>query len=430
MRVLILNQAFYPDVVATAQHASDLGAALAEMGDAVTVVTSRRGYDDPLRRFSAREEWLGVRIFRVLGTSFGKGARWRRAADFATFLIACIWRLLWIPRQDVVVALTSPPLISFIAALLVPLKARKLVFWSMDLNPDEAIAAGWLRPNSVFARTFSWMLRYSLRRARAVVALDHFMAERIEAKGIDASKIVVLPPWSHDNDVAFTAVGREHFRSEHALEGRFVVMYSGNHSPCHPLQTLIGAAIELRNERGICFCFVGGGSEMESVKNISLTRGLTNVICLPYQPREHLAASLSSADLQVVVMGNEFVGIVHPCKIYNVLLSGSPVLYIGPSISHVTELMEQFQNEVRHHSCRHGDVTAVVNAIKQERARGLVRRPIAPNTTSFSKQRLVRALTEIVHGERTAVSDVTNAAAEVALIAAQHDCGLAATAEK
>src|SRR5947209_5571337 len=201
MRILILNQAFHPDVVSTAQHASDLAAAMAAMGDDVTVIASRSGYDDPAARFPQREQWNGVRVLRVSGTGFGKSARWRRAADFASYLIACVWKLLWLPRQDVVVALTSPPLISFVAALLVPWKARELVFWCMDLNPDEAVAAGWLRQHSVLARIFAAMLGYSLRRARAVIALDRFMAQRIVAKGISAEKILVLPPWSHDDQV-------------------------------------------------------------------------------------------------------------------------------------------------------------------------------------------------------------------------------------
>src|SRR5205807_812373 len=66
---------------------------------------------------------------------------------------------------------------------------------------------------------------------------------------------------------------------------------------------------------------------------------LSSIRCLPYQPLSELAASLSAADLHVVVMGEPFVGIVHPCKIYNILNVGAPVLYIGPSPSHITEMM-------------------------------------------------------------------------------------------
>ena len=116
MKILLLNQVFYPDVAATAQYLSDLAAALADRGHEVTVVSSRWAYDHSETTFPARETWRGVKIIRVFSTRFGKGAKWRRAADFASFLVFCCARLMLLPRQDVVMALTTPPLISFLGA--------------------------------------------------------------------------------------------------------------------------------------------------------------------------------------------------------------------------------------------------------------------------------------------------------------------------
>src|ERR1700733_585308 len=138
MKILILNQAFYPDVVSTAQHASDLAKALTQGGHDVTVVCSSRGYNDPSVRFTRREIWNAVNIIRVRTTGFGKGSKWRRAIDFSTFLANCALRLWLLPHFDVVVAMTSPPLIPFLSSLAVPGRASRLVIWSMDLNPDEA----------------------------------------------------------------------------------------------------------------------------------------------------------------------------------------------------------------------------------------------------------------------------------------------------
>ncbi len=116
MKILLLNQTFHPDVASTAQHLSDLAADLAEKGHDVTVVTGRRAYDDPEKLFPTRETWRGVRIFRIFSTRFGKQAKWRRAADFASFIVNGCARLAFLPRHDVVMALTTPPLISFIGA--------------------------------------------------------------------------------------------------------------------------------------------------------------------------------------------------------------------------------------------------------------------------------------------------------------------------
>ncbi|MCX6896866.1 MAG: glycosyltransferase family 4 protein, partial [Verrucomicrobia bacterium] len=300
MKILLLNQTFHPDVVATAQYLTELAQALAARGHQVTVVTGRKAYDDSSRRFAAHEVWRGIEIHRVAGTSLGKGAKWRRAADFASFIAAGCWRLLWLPRQDAVVALTSPPLISFIGAWFAKLRGGKFFYWVMDLNPDEAIAAGWLRENSWPARVLQRMSRFSLRRAEKVVVLDRFMRARVEAKGIAPENIAVIPPWSHDDAVRFDAAGRAEFRRAHALAEKFVVMYSGNHSPCHPLDTLLAAAAALADEPQFAFLFVGGGSEFAKVKQFAAERKPGNIVCLPYQPLAQLAGSLSAADLHAV----------------------------------------------------------------------------------------------------------------------------------
>jgi len=391
MKILLINQAFYPDVVSAAQHAGDLAMRLTQAGHDVTVVCSSRGYDNPGVRFAKRERWRGVNIIRIGSTGFGKATKWRRAMDFGTFMASCAFRLCLLPHFDVILAMTSPPLISFLASLAVPSKANNLVFWSMDLNPDEAIAAGWLAETSLSARVLSRMLLYSLKRAAVIVSLDRFMKDRIEAKGIEAGKILVVPPWAHDDHVAFDSVGREEFRKLHRLSNKFVVMYSGNHSPCHPLDTLLDAAERLADHDEIAFCFVGGGSEFRKVRERAQYRGLRNVLCLPYQPFETLSASLSAADLHVVVMGDPYVGIVHPCKIYNVLALGIPFLYIGPRQSHVQNIITEAISGA--YMATHGDVPTVVAKIfrAKERTADVLPRP-SQLSHRFSKDVLVREL--------------------------------------
>src|SRR5216117_306266 len=111
MRFLLLNQTFHPDVASTAQHLSDLALGLIQHGHQATVITSRRAYDNPEKKFSKRESWRGIEIYRVGATALGKGATWKRAADFASFLLSCSLRCFLLRRHDAVVALTSPPLI-------------------------------------------------------------------------------------------------------------------------------------------------------------------------------------------------------------------------------------------------------------------------------------------------------------------------------
>lgn len=412
MKVLLLNQCFYPDVVSTAQHLTDLAVELSERGHEVTVVCGSRGYDDPEVRFPARERWKGIEIRRIPTLGLGKRAKWRRAADFASFLIFCACRLAVLPRQDAVVALTSPPLISFFGALYAQLKGGRFYFWVMDLNPDEAIAAGWLKENSLASRFFQSLLRYSLRRARKVFVLDRFMKGRVLKKGIAEEMVEVIAPWSHDDAIGYDAEGRRAFRDEHGLAGKFVVMYSGNHSPCHPLDTLLAAAEELRTREQIAFCFVGGGSEYRKVKAFAEARRLGNVICLPYQPMDALSASLSAADVHVVVMGDPFLGIVHPCKIYNILALGTPILYVGPAESHVTDIVSRMPGGYAR-CARHGAADEVVEHILACAASSRGQSIDALRAASdFSLGRLLPRLVDIIESSGDGFSREPSAAAE------------------
>jgi colanic acid biosynthesis glycosyl transferase WcaI len=344
MRILLLNQTFYPDVVATAQYLTGLAEALAERGHEVRVLAARRAYDDPAQRFAKRERYRGIEIERVGGTGFGKDAKWRRALDFGSFLLRAALRVLTAPRVDCVVALTSPPLVAALAALRCRLSGERFVYWVMDMNPDEALAAGWLRPGVV-----AWLLerisRFTLHAADAIVVLDRYMRERVLSKGVTEKRVWVVPPWSMDRYAFWDPEGRAAFRKRHGLTGKYVVMYSGNHSPVHPLDTLLETAVRFGADPRFCFVFIGGGSEFRRLRGAAEAQGLVNIKFLPYEPIKSLAGSLSAADLQAVVLGSAMVGTIHPSKLYNILAVGSPILYIGPEQSHISDIMDQKNRE-------------------------------------------------------------------------------------
>ena len=398
MKILLLNQTFHPDLVATALYLSDLAQGLREKGHEVAVIAGSRAYDNLEKRFPARENWNGIEIYRIPSTGFGKGAKWRRAIDFASFMVMCGFKLLTIPRFDAVVALTSPPLISVFGAAAAKLRGAKFYYWVMDLNPDEAIAAGWLRAKSFPARVLEALSRFSFSNSEKIFALDRFMRDRIRAKEIPEDRIEVIPPWSLDDEVSFDPEGRDLFREKHGLTDKYVIMYSGNHSPCHPLESVVDAAMKLKEDTRFVFFFVGGGSEHKKIARRIEDEGLRNVRCLPYQPMEKLAGSLSAADLHVVVMGEPFVGMIHPCKIYNILSISAPFLFIGPEASHVGDLIAKHPDAFLCRRSAQGEVDAIadhIKAIADEGGRG-VSEKYAKASSYTSKEKLMSRFIELI----------------------------------
>jgi glycosyltransferase involved in cell wall biosynthesis len=351
VRILLINQAFYPDPQATSQYLSRLAEELAKRGHEVIVLTGRRDYDKPDRQFAARETWRGVTIFRVWTAGLGHSSKWSYAVEFLTFFLAAAQRGLLLPKADLVVTQTSPFLISILGVVLARVWRARFIYWVMDLNPDEAIAVGWLAAGSPMARFLEAASRWSLRQADRVIVNDKYVKERLLAKGIAGGKIDPVPLWIQD-EAAFNAGKREEFRRLHGLEQKYVVMFAGNHTPCHPLDTLVEAARILRSELRVHFCFIGFGLEWGRWREISRKEKWENATFLGHQPLS--SGVISAADTQVIVMGDAFVGIIHACKIYNFLAARRPFVYIGPEPSHVTDIIRRGHLEGVAASFRHG----------------------------------------------------------------------------
>lgn len=366
MKILLLNQTFYPDQTATSQQLVDLARYLKERGCEVSVVASQRAYEDPDKKFARNEVWQGIHIYRVGSTGFGKRTFFRRIVDAFTFELGLLWKLLRLPRHDVVLSFTSPPLIGVLGTFIARLRGSRSVQWLMDVNPDAAIAVGYLKDSALSTRFLKALFDWSLRRSDQIIVLDRWMREKIERHGVAAEKIAIIPPWPvHEPPVAFEEGLGESFRRTHGLIGKFVVLYSGNHSVVHPLDTLLNAALTLRDRKEIVFLFIGGGLRSVDVTRFKEEHQLPNIVQLPHQPREKLRETLASGDLHAVVMGDAVAGLVHTSKIYGVLATGRPYLFIGPKKSHVSDLIAAcpygFQVE-------NGDVQGTIKTIDKTRA--------------------------------------------------------------
>lgn len=358
---LFITWVYVPDPASTGQHMAGAAEELVKRGNRVIVLTSARGYDNPQVRYPARETRNGVDIRRLPFASFGKGSLSIRAIGGLIFLLQAIVRGLFMRNLDTLVITTTPPFSALAGVVIGFFRRVQVQYWLHDLNPDQAIAMGKARPGSLPVRAFDWLNRQVLKRSNNVVVLDRFMKDRVVAKLPDvASRVVVLPPWPHEEVETPLRHEDNVFRREHALQKKFVVMYSGNHSPANPLTTLIRAAEQLQDDPDLQFVFVGGGVGKREVEASTSS----NIRSLPYQPMETLRDSLSAADVHVVAIGNEVVGMVHPCKVYGAMAVARPILLFGPRENHVADILAE--EGIGWHLA-HGDVAGTVAAIRQMR---------------------------------------------------------------
>jgi hypothetical protein len=86
---------------------------------------------------------------------------------------------------------------------------------------------------------------------------------------------------------------------------------------------------------------MGSGLRVQDVAAFKERNQLNNIIQLPAQPRAKVQATLSMANVHALVMGEGMSGLVHTSKIYGILATGRPYIFIGPRKSHVMDLIHE-----------------------------------------------------------------------------------------
>ena len=200
-RLLFINQYYWPDHASTAQHLTDLAESLASTGHDVHVLCGRGSYKPGQKSRPAHEVRNGVTIHRVRATSFGRRTTARRLADYFSFYARAVARAVTLPRFDIVVTLTTPPIIGLIGTILRRLKNSRHVFWSMDLHPDASLALGRMSLKNPVVAALAKLSDAVYRRADRVVALGPYMADRLRTKGVRPARISLIPVWSRADEV-------------------------------------------------------------------------------------------------------------------------------------------------------------------------------------------------------------------------------------
>ena len=361
MKVLLLNQVFWPDVAATAQHGHDLGRYLAQHGVQVTALASRSLYSETGKALPREGGVDGIRIVRAGQSRFGKTALAARAFDFVSFYLAALWKAIWLPRQDIVVCFTTPPFIAFVGILLRWLKGTKVVCWTMDLYPDVPVAAGVLRRGSLAHSVFDAVDRFSLRHADRVVVLGRCMQQRLLEKGVDPKRMEVINVWADGDEVSVRPIEGNALRTAWQVGDRFVIEYSGNFGIGHDGETMYRAMQATRADDSIRWVIVGGGTKRGELEAFVQAHDIVNAVLKPYQPREALGELLSLGNVHLVSVAENFSGLLVPSKFYGVLAAARPVLYVGPRESEVARVIEESKCGL---VIEQGDSAGLVKAIE------------------------------------------------------------------
>jgi glycosyltransferase involved in cell wall biosynthesis len=329
MKILLLNQFFWPESAATSQLLTDLAVHLAEQGHEVSVIcTEAGGYS-----ISSDDQPPSVRIYRTKNLPFYRGAL-GRVLSYASFYISAAIRGLSLQRQDLVLTLTTPPLLSLLGTAIKTLRGSTHFIWEMDVYPDVAVDLEHFKAGGVIDRVCGMLADFSRHRADGIIALGDCMKNRLVQRGIDGDRIHVAENWADGRSIM--PVGRSPESEE------LTVLYSGNLGLAHDVDTISGAMLNLKDDPRFRFVFVGGGGNSGRLVEFCSRNNLRHVSFHPYVQRSHLGNSLSIGDIGLVTQRESCCGSVVPSKVYGLLAAGRPILFIGPEAATPARIIRKF----------------------------------------------------------------------------------------
>jgi glycosyltransferase involved in cell wall biosynthesis len=363
-----------------------------------------------------------VAVHRLWTTHFGRRSLPGRALDYASFYVGAALVLAGgVKRSDIVIAMTDPPLLSMVAALVARIKRARLINWLQDVFPEVAseLDSNPLPP-FLDRRLRAWR-DASLRAARMNVVIGRRMQEFLVRRGVRRDTIRVIENWACAEPGRPRRADESELRASIGCAQKFVVGYSGNLGRAHEYKIFLDAAAALQADPPVQFLFIGGGAHMEALRAGAGRRGLDNIRFLPYQPRESLADSLAAADVHLVSLLPALEGLIVPSKFYGILAAGRPVLFIGDPDGELAREIRDSNCGISIPAASHADLVAAIRDLRGnverrtamgERARALFRERFDVALGLERWAELLSALRRIdapvvapIHRDRTQESD-------------------------
>jgi glycosyltransferase involved in cell wall biosynthesis len=334
-RLLVVNQYYWPGVEATAHLLTELCEALTDEYEIRVLTGVLRGYEERPRR----ETRNGVDIVRVASTAFERASLGLRALNYASYIGSSLLAGLTGPRPDLVLCMTDPPMVGDVGLAVARRFGVPLLVISEDVFPEIATQLGRL-DNPLLVGTLRQLIALYLKRADRVVAIGDTMRRRLEAKGAPADRIRVIPNWVDTEAIAPQPRDNPWARANR-LTGKFVVMHSGNVGHAQNLELLARASTFLRDLDDLAIVIIGAGARYLDLVHLAERLEADKMRSLPYQARDVLPMSLSSADLHFVGLAEGLAGFVVPSRLYGIMAAARPVLVAADAESETAQVVER-----------------------------------------------------------------------------------------
>lgn len=277
----------------------------------------------------------GIKMKTVI--SYNRSSSFKRVFTWCVCALQMLFKIGLSHRKSHVLYVSNPPL-----APLMPLVLRNkfsVLIW--DIYPDVLVNQHVVSRDSFIAKWWGNANKKVYKRAEYVFTISDGMKECL-CSYVNEDKIKVIPLWPDNANLHQVDKQNNLFIKENQLEGKFVVMYSGNMGDTHRLDVLLDVAKRV-NDYDIMFVLIGEGGKKKMLEQRIAEEDVKNVLLLPYQPYDFLSHSLSAADIAVITLDSVSSQMSVPSKTFNMMSLGAPLLCIASPESELGNIVRKYQ---------------------------------------------------------------------------------------
>jgi len=326
MRVLCVNQSTGPLFIDIVNAFSDAG------HEVVLFAGEIQEGSTPLDR----------NISVIRGPAYSRKNLTSRLFTWLWFSILYAGYLTCCRKPDLVLVVTNPPLAPLATWLVTSIRRVPYCVLVYDLYPEVLVHSGMLRESSMVNRMWQKTNARMFGAARKVFTLSHSMLEATSPY-VNRDKIQIVHNWADSDYIRPVPKGENPFIRLHGLEGKKVVLYSGNMGLTHDLESVIEAASILRHSKNLQFIMIGEGGKRAKLEEAVRARGLTNVLFLPFQDAVNFPYAMAAADVGIIAQGDGIEGCAVPSKTYTTMAARVCLLAITPETSEVSRLVMEYK---------------------------------------------------------------------------------------
>lgn len=328
MNILIITQYFFPETF----KSTDLAFELQKRGHQVTVLTGIPNYPEGeiYEGYGYKKNRIqnikGVEIIRSLLLPRGKGGGVRLFVNYYSFAFFASLKARKLARKkkfDAIIVHEPSPITQFYPALAVnKIQKAPIYFWVMDLWPESLEIAGGVK-NKTVLNYYKRVVQGFYRASEKILITSKGFKKSILEKGNFADKIEYFPNWAEES----ISEGETNFPIPDLPEG-FKIIFAGNVGEAQDMDTIMKAALLLKNHKEIKFIIVGDGRKMPFVQEFVVEHQLQETVYTVGRfPVEAMSTFFSKADLLLVSLKDDPIfNLTVPAKVQAYMSSGKPIL--------------------------------------------------------------------------------------------------------